>query len=193
MTTVQVDTSMAFKDIRDVMHVPLSLWDYLLIAGIVLLVLALAWFAWRWWKRRPEAEAPPVERIEPDVPAHVLARQRLSELEKKQLWQEGKHKQYQSEVTDIVRAYIEQRFNIPALEEITSEIVSDLALAGLDPSLVARSEAVLRLADQTKFARYTPSPAEHEAALRYAYEFVDATAPGSAQAPAVRDDGGGKA
>ena len=176
MSTVELDTSIAFRDIRDVMHVSLSLWDYLIIAGIALLLVLIGWYAWRRWKRRPIAVVEESVEAAPEIPPHVLARKRLESLEQQRLWQAGKHKEYQSGVTDTVREYIGRRFHIPAMEEITSEIISDLALAGTAPELVTRSEAVLRLADQTKFARYIPTSAEHEATMRYAYDFVDATA-----------------
>lgn len=177
ITTVKLDTSQTFKDIRDVLDVPLGLWDYLLYAAILLLIAAAVWFGYRWYKKRqlrPIEIAPdPV----PEIPAHALALQALESLRERRLWQNGEHKAYQSELTDIVRLYIERRFRIPAMEHPTSEIIPSMAVLGLAPSLVERAERVLRVADMTKFARFTPSSMQHEEGMTFAVEFVEATKP----------------
>ncbi|MBN1447034.1 MAG: hypothetical protein JXA28_03815, partial [Bacteroidetes bacterium] len=175
VTTVELDTTQAFRDIKDVLHVPLTIWDYLLIAGIVLLVALLLWFGLRWYKARQQ----PVEDIpaepEPDLPPAVIALRDLERLRTEQLWQKGEHKAYQSRLTDTIRAYIERRFRVPALEHPTSEIIPDVAMLGLSPEDVGGLEQVLRTADLTKFARYVPDATEHEHGMRFAVQFVENT------------------
>lgn len=173
--TVELDTSITFKEIKDVLDVPLTVWDYLLYAGIILAIVALLYFGWRWYKRRPEPET--AVEIPPDVPAHEIALQRLHELEAKNMWQNGNAKEYQSELTEILRWYIEHGHGVPALEQVTSEIIAGIALHGFEPHLITRLEQVLRVADMTKFAKYLPMPSEHHEALKFAYEFIEKTKP----------------
>ncbi len=173
----EVDTTQTFRDIKDVMHVGLTIWDYMLYAGIALVLAAVGWWLYRRWKRRRAARPEPVQ-VEPEapvVPAHIIALERLGRLESEHLWQAGRHKQFQSELTDIIREYIERKLAIPALEETTGEIVEALTRHGLTPELVQTLRTALVTADRTKFARYTPTQMEHEAGIRTGYDFVDAT------------------
>jgi hypothetical protein len=174
IATVKLDTMITFKDIKEVMHVSLTIWDYLLYIGIVLVIAGGVWYGYRWWKKRPApvvAEAPPP----PPLPAHIIALQKLHTLEDKRLWQAGQAKAYQSELTDTLREYVEKRFEFPALEETTGEIIAGITLQGLEPALITDVEHILRTADMTKFAKYQPTPQEHLTAMAVSYDFVDKT------------------
>lgn len=174
VSTVELDTTITYKDIRDVMHVPLTIWDYLMYTGIALLLALLAWMGYRWLRDRngaPDAQ----EESEPDLPPDVIALRDLEILRGKQLWQNAKHKAYQSQLTDIVRAYIERRFSVAAREHPTSEIMPEVAMLGLDTGLTTDLERVLRTADMCKFARYVPDAEEHERGMRFAMRFVETT------------------
>lgn len=177
ITTVELDTSQTFKDIKDVLDIPLGIWDYLLYAAILLLIAAAAWFGYRWYKKRLERPVEIAPEPVPDNPAHVLALQALESLRERRLWQNGEHKAYQSELTDVLRLYIERRFRVPAMEHPTSEIIPSLAVLGIDADRVERTERVLRVADMTKFARFTPSSMQHEEGMSFAIEFIEATKP----------------
>ena len=174
VSTVKLDTMITFKDIKEVMHVSLTIWDYLLYFGIALAIGGGLWYAYRWWKKRPApvvAEAP----APPPLPVHVVALQKLHALEDKKLWQAGEAKAYQSELTDVLREYVEKRFEFPALEETTSEIIAGITLQGVEPVLITDVERTLRTADMTKFAKYQPTPQEHLTAMAVSYEFIDKT------------------
>ena len=53
-----------------------------------------------------------------------MLRKQLEKLKQAQLWQNGKIKAYYSDLSDILRLYIENRYNSPALEMTTDEILS---------------------------------------------------------------------
>ncbi|MDT8323050.1 MAG: hypothetical protein RRA94_02975, partial [Bacteroidota bacterium] len=149
MSTVELDTTSTFKDIREVMHVPLTLWDYLMYAGIALLLGLLAWMAYRWLRERNSRSA--VDRHEEaELPPDIIALRALEALRNERLWQNARHKDYQSRLTDIIRGYIERRFSVPALEHPTSEIMPEVAMLGLTPVLTGDLERVLRTADMCK-------------------------------------------
>ena len=175
ITTVELDTTQSYRDIKDVMDVSLTIWDYLMIAGIILLAALLLWFGWRWYRGRRGREEAVEEPPAPEIPPAVIALSDLSALRGQRLWQEGRHKEYQSRLTDILRTYVERRFNVPAMEHPTSEIMPDVAMIGLPTEMVDRFEHVLQTADRTKFARYTPTAEEHESGMQFAVEFVEST------------------
>jgi hypothetical protein len=175
--TVELDTTQTFRDIKDVLDVPLTIWDYLLYLAVALLLAGLIWFGYRRYRRRKEHPVELAPEPVPEVPVHVLALQALERLRERRLWQNGEHKTYQSELTDILRHYIERRYRIPAMEQPTSEIMPGVAMLGLDPGLVERVERTLRVADMTKFARYVPSSMQHEEGMSLAVDFVEVTRP----------------
>jgi hypothetical protein len=89
------------------------------------------------------------------------------------LWQEGKHKQYYSGLTDILRAYIAGQWGVGALEMTSDEIIE--ALKGLTLSDKQRGGVteLLRESDLVKFAKYIPVEDSPEASYYKVYYFVE--------------------
>ena len=137
---------------------------------------ALVYLAYRYWKRRKRKKAPDVYVPPPKAP-HVLAYEELAALKEKKLWQQGLLKQYYSEVTEVLRRYIERRFEVMALEETTDEIIAGLRSKNLDNGIMAQTERILRRADLVKFAKYVPGIPEHEEMMVVVYDVVDKTKP----------------
>ncbi|MBL0176655.1 MAG: hypothetical protein IPP94_15555 [Ignavibacteria bacterium] len=183
---IEVDTSHAYKDIKDVVDVPLTIWEILAYIGIALAVLAIGWYAYRRYMRVP-VEVPPEEVQEVVRPPYDIAMEKLTALEARRLWEQGFDKEFQSELTEIVREYIELRYRVPALEQVTSEIVSGVAMMGLQSEIILKLEQMLRVADMTKFATYTPAPSEHALGLRIAHEFLEQTKPPAMAAPGTEE------
>jgi len=172
--TVAVDTSKQFKDLKPPLSVPIGWLEIALYAGGAALAAALAWLAYRYWKRRKARRSGEVYRA-PERPAHVIALEELSELKEKKLWQQGKVKEYYSELTEILRRYFEHRYDHPALEETTDEIIEGLQKLRFPPEMIARIEMLLRRADLAKFAKQRPGVTEHEDSMAVVYEVVDKT------------------
>jgi hypothetical protein len=176
---VPVDTADALRPIverRDVDYKPIP---WLLYGLIGLLVLGIGTFLFYryYWSRRPKPVREQVARPEPVVPIDEHALQRLRSLEEKRLWQQEHVKPYYSELTDIVREYIERRFGEPALESTSAEILQRLQPHGLAPESMQALGAMLRLADTVKFAKARPLPDQHQKAMRDAVAFVEANRP----------------
>ncbi len=174
--TVPVDTSQAFKDLKPPLSVPWTLAEIALYAGVVLLAAALGYLAYWYWKKRKRVMAGEVYVPPPKAP-HVLAYEELAALKEKKLWQQGLTKQYYSEVTEVLRRYIERRFGVMALEETTDEILAGLSSKQLGNGVMAETEKILRRADLVKFAKYQPGIPEHEEMMVVAYDVVDKTKP----------------
>jgi hypothetical protein len=174
VTTVPQDTSKDIKDLRPIMSLPLAWEDIGLYGGIILVVLALAFFGYRYWKKRKAAKGEDGY-VPPPRPAHAIAIEELGALKAKKLWQAGHVKQYYSELTEILRRYFENRYAMPALEETTDEIMAGLQKLRPGAELLHSTESVLRTADLVKFAKHTPSMSEHEQAMESVYVFVDRT------------------
>jgi hypothetical protein len=158
-------------------------WFWLWCALGLLLVGALLFWAWK--RSRKQAEAA----LEPVVPAHVRAKQRLREA----LALIGQPKEFCIAVSDTARWYLEERFDFHAPERTTEEFLYELQAT----DLLTRDQKdslseFLRRCDLVKFARYEPREPElhdlHDAALRLVEETEPVTPlPGepSAQPPAT--------
>jgi hypothetical protein len=168
--TVAVDTTREFKPIKGVMTVETDWRDYIwyIVGGVLLLALIIGVIIYFVRKPKPAPVVP--EGPKETLQEHTL--RLLNELEKKQLWQNQKVKEYYVELTDIVRNYIEARFNTPALELTTDELLYKAQMhRDLQPHH-AHLSVILTTADLAKFAKAQPMPQEHTTVMSKAIELV---------------------
>lgn len=174
---VEVDTTQPIRAIKGPMSAPLTFAEVLpwLLGALALVLLAL--LIWYIIKRR-KAHKPviPVKQ-KPREPAHTEALNALEALKQKKLWQQGHVKAYYSELSYIIRYYIERRFDIPAVESVSSDILDDLSTAHLSNEALNALSGLFELSDLAKFAKLEPLPAENDKALQEAIFFVNETAP----------------
>lgn len=109
------------------------------------------------------------------LPPHVVAIRELEKVHAQKMWQSGRHKQYYTRLTDIVREYIDERYGVPAMEMTSEEILDSLRDGNLPPAARKRLEELLRTADFVKFAKFIPGMEENEAVYNDAYYFVEDT------------------
>lgn len=171
---VAVDTTKDIMDIKEPMSVPITLMELLPYIGIGLAVIALAagliYFLVKRKKKIPEPVA-----MKPKEPPHLIALRKLSELEEKKLWQRNEIKLYYTELTDILRTYIEHKYNVIALEMPTDEILAGMRHIPIDPVIQGRLRQLLELSDMVKFAKASPLPSEHQLSLENGLAFVKGT------------------
>ena len=116
-----------------------------------------------------------VEEIKIVIPAHIIGLQKLQKLKQDELWQAGKVKMYHSAISEIIREYIEKRYEVHALENTTHEIMQSLRFHSIEPNLLTKLNQVLVLSDLVKFAKEKPLAAENEMSLMNAVGFVKGT------------------
>lgn len=162
-------------DIKAPIAEPYTLEEFLMeiIIGCVLIILIVlaVYFIVRAKKKKGEKAAPVRKR----QAVHILAMKALKELKAQELWQKGEMKAYYVRLTDILRAYIEERYNIKALESTTDEIVEGLKSKSVDKVLVERMEEILKIADMVKFAKSNPVGIDNDKCLADIMVFVDQT------------------
>ena len=185
----EIDSTMAITDIRDIEKAPIWWWGIIRWVLLALLIAGLfvgAYYGVMWYRKhflKDEEEA-----VEPELlrPADEVALEKLDEIKAQKIWKDGKVKEYQTELTDVVREYIGRRFDVQSTEK-----TSDETLKELKPILVAKGEGLeanvdgkalyerlskmLRTADLVKFAKWHTTPDENEQALTTAYDFVKET------------------
>jgi hypothetical protein len=141
-----------------------------------ILLLALGFLAWRYWQQRKNRQLPPViQQI--SQPPHIVAERLLAELRAKKLWQSGKTKEFYSELSRILRGYLEDQFTMPALETTTDELMDLLQKRNFAPDVLEKIQDLLQTADLVKFAKVEPPTTIHEDFLIHAESVVEATKP----------------
>ena len=174
----EIDTTNAITDIKPIAKAPVWVWGIVrwILLGILVLALAVGiYYLLRWWKNRPTEEQKP---IDPELlrPAEEVALEKLDAIKAEKKWQEGKVKEYQTDLTDVIREYIGRRFEVHSTEKTSDETLQ--AMKGLiEKDLFSRLSKMLKLADLVKFAKWTTTPDENESALTTAYDFVHQTTP----------------
>jgi len=183
----EVDTTLAITDIKDIEKAPIWWWGIIRWVLLGLLIAGLAvggYYLWEWYQkhRKPEEEA-----VEPELlrPADEVALEKLDVIKEQKIWKDGKVKEYQTELTDVVREYIGRRFDVQSTEKTSDETLRELkpilvngdglSVTGDGKALYEKLRKMLQLADLVKFAKWHTTPDENESALTTAYEFVQET------------------
>ena len=190
--TFEIDsTSQSIYDVKDLHNLPFRLGEirtYLIWGAAALLLLAAAaWGLVRWLRSRGKRIGD-LFRPAPPLPPHVAAIQALEALHNQKLWQNNRHKQYYSGITDILRTYIAARWEIGAMEMTSDEIIAAMQPVELPDKARMDLTAILRVADLVKFAKAAPEAEENEACYLKAYYFVEETKLVEEDAPAEGPD-----
>tara|TARA_B110000467_G_scaffold155868_1_gene168691 strand:- start:1715 stop:2341 length:627 start_codon:yes stop_codon:yes gene_type:complete len=153
------------RGLKDVIDIPTGnewvLWLFVAVAALVVTGVA-AWFVRRRLARRSEELAPP-----PPPPPHVVAWERLQ----RALGLIHEAEQFCTEVSQIIRVYLEERFNLHAPDRTTEEFLFELQSS---QRLICEHKQLLAdflgECDMVKFAKAEPPEQEllnlHEAASR---------------------------
>lgn len=182
MMPIDTTNLTAFFGPKDIWRFKLSWddWKSSFWLGLLLLlsVAALLWGVVRYLNNKPIIR---IIKIKPKLPPHVVALNEMERIKGDDKWRiGGRSKEYYTELTDVIRNYLNERFGINATEMTTNEIVENL-LAAENVQQVAGREAIkeleeiLVMADLVKFAKFEPAMNENDRNLVNAIEFVNNT------------------
>jgi len=113
-------------------------------------------------------------KIEPKVPAHVKALSEIEDLRQSGGPHSEDAKGYYTQLTDILREYINERFGFNATEMTSYEILERLE-ESRDKESLAELRDLLSTSDMVKFAKFKPMLNENDRNLVSAMEFVNDT------------------
>lgn len=178
--TFKIDSTSVLCDLKPQKAMPFRFGEISGYLSVALLVLALAvvaiWLLARHLAKRGKSLTD-LFKPEPPLPPHIVAIAALEELQNQKLWQNNKHKEYYSALSDILRTYLDGRFGVGAMEMTTDEIIDAIADIELPQKSAMDLVSVLRDADLVKFAKAMPEASENESAYSKVYYFVEETKP----------------
>lgn len=169
------DTTAQIYDIIGPYKAPLTLGEIL---PWILLVIVCGIIVWGLVKYLPRLKKSKtlVNPVIKQDPAHIIAFRDLEKLKEEKLWQKGEIKHYYTRLTEILRQYLENRFNVFSLELTTEETLNALISSGFkkDSSYKMLNE-ILSGADLVKFAKHNPDASENEIHFQNSWNFIDIT------------------
>lgn len=173
--SVMNQDSMTINPIKDIIREEADFSDYLIylyiLGGLILMVLIGYYF----YKNKNKAETVVMEEIPIVVLPHEKALNALAVLNLQKLWQNGQVKEYQSQLTSIIRQYLEDRYLIAAPEMTTDEISAALSNLDFDQKHTGVLRDILQIADLVKFAKAIPEEDVHSRFMTMAIDFVEKT------------------
>ncbi len=158
------------RDIKGPASLPSVINKYTVFA-VALLILCLALGVYLYILRKGGGEKYVLRKS-----AHQIAYEQLEALKAKDLIGRGLIKEYYTEISDIVRRYLEDRFRFRAPEMTTEEFLSSARdAAELERTHKDLLKEFLLCCDLVKFAKYAPSQEEVSAIFDSAKKFIDQT------------------
>lgn len=172
-----VDTTSAdIRDIAPLQREPYTFWEIFrwILLGLALVGVGLG----SYWVRKKHPHKSLLARPEPPLePAHVRALAKLETLRTQNLWQSGQSKAYHTQLTDIVRQYLEEACNIASTDMTSDQTVEAYQASPLStPEATQLLADVLQRADMVKFAKSEPLPHEHDLSMSQARTIIEQTA-----------------
>jgi hypothetical protein len=172
--SVVPDSAQAPKPLKPYREHPFrwrDLLEYKWIALVLALVALVIWVWQRFFNKQPQHAAV----LEMLLPPHEEALRNLIILRDQKYPERGMLKEFFSEFSQILRRYIERRYEFPALEMTTFDLEYEFADSHYPQILRTRLLPSLREADLVKFAKHVPDFRMCEAVLDLGFEIVELT------------------
>lgn len=170
--TLHPDQFFGPKDIREV---PITWNDIapLVYSALAMLILGAAavFFIIRYRDNKPIIK---IIKIEPKLPPHQAAMKKIEEIKADKQVQREDPKLYYTELTEVLRTYIKDRFGFNALEMTSTEIIDHL-LQVKDQQSINDLKSLFETADLVKFAKHAPMMNENDMNLVNAVDFINQT------------------
>ncbi len=178
----EIDKEQDIKDIKSIWKIPYTFQEILPYAGsfLGLIILIAAILLILYFRKKRTADGVFSFKPKHSLPPHVEAFERLEKLRLSQMWQTGLVKAYYTELTDILRVYIERQLHIPAVEMTSDELIDAINGSSIEENkelLLKILNSVLTTADLVKFAKSNPLPDEHDKCFKEVKQFVELTKP----------------
>lgn len=109
------------------------------------------------------------------IPPHLIALEDLDKLRNNELRNFEELKIFYSNISDIMRTYLEGRFNLNAIEKTTEEINTELNTIPLELKTKTLIKSILINSDLVKFAKYYPIKEEAISCLNKSIDFIEIT------------------
>lgn len=172
--TVPTDTSITkLKPLKPLIEIPFD-WTWytkhVIIGGIAFVLIILAiWYILKRYKKSNTSK------LQVQVPPDVKALEDLNALLKHEVWKTGDVKLFYSQLTEILKIYIENRYQCTVMELTSAELLDYIRTHITDTQILNALERILTHSDFAKFAKQFHNEALHRELLNLSKSFVEQT------------------
>lgn len=153
-------------DIKDILDIITESWIWIWILIAVAIALIIGYIIYQ--KRSKDIEVK-VEKIK--IPSDAKALVALNDVEKERLWAKGNPKKYCSDLSEILRSFIEETSNYHAMEITTDELINMVKNDKKYKFSEDLKNALWQM-DMVKFAKFAFEQEDYEKQLKYIRSYV---------------------
>lgn len=189
---IDIDTMTQIHPMAGTVSIPRKWYDFLpdfivdywawFVSAIIILAGAYAFY----WSRKHGIKTV-FKAPEKPIPPYEMAMRQLEVLRNRKLCERGQEKEYYTELTDILRVYLDRRFGINAMEMTTTQIKRAVRDNEATRPSTEQMSRILEMADYVKFAKVRPLPEDNARAFSSAIQFVEDTKPAPEPEPETTD------
>ena len=167
------------KELREIRNpkVPVSWLTWLLILLALLILFAVLF----WWRKRLEKEdGPSWQRFGPQKdtrPCHVIALSQIDALLDSGLWEQKQYKIFYITLSDILREYLQRRFNMDVSADTSAELLRHAKKETVMTPVLPDLKEFLSSGDLVKFAKVIPSETVRNRDITFLRHIIEQTVP----------------
>ncbi|MFC1478455.1 DUF4381 family protein [Candidatus Margulisiibacteriota bacterium] len=158
------------RDIKIPVNIPFPWYYWVLLVIFIALLVAIAYYIKQKLQKREMPEEQPAAPENIRTPEEI-ALEALAELEKMQVQSPEEIKEYYVRISEIIRRYLEQKYETAVMEATTTEIMSLIQQGSWQKP--EQIEKFLEDSDIVKFAKYLPGKNEMRAILDIAKRIIE--------------------
>ena len=155
----QIDNNASIKKIKPIKETTIFWWEYVFnflnkYVWLILAIIALAFLLFYLIKKRKTTVDKEDEL--PKIPLEIQLLEKLDLVEKSKYWQNGYFKKHYSELSEIIWAFLEYRYDIKTFEKTSDEILKSLKWTSINEKHLSELSRFFQLSDGVKFAKLKP-------------------------------------
>ena len=152
---------------------PDAIVDYWWVILVILLIIAVLIYVAIKLKKDKPLIPKKIKILSP----YEKAIQSMQILKDQKLWEQGLERDYFTRLTEILRQYLQDRFNVNALEMTSEEIIRTVSTNDEIKKNAEYIKQILGVADFVKFAKMRPLPSDNIQSFDNAMRFIEETKP----------------
>jgi hypothetical protein len=166
----KTDSTNELRDIKPIMEVTVKSYLWYYIAGATIVLLAIAFMLWRYFKNRKKE---PALISSSKLTPYDEAMQNLEKLKQLNLQNPEDIKQYHAKLSAIFKWFISRKQRVSIMNKTTGDVLVHLTQNNLPKDIVTQTATALRCGDAVKFAKYLPVAGESEACFNGIKETIN--------------------
>ena len=169
-------TTFQDKKLREIRS-PFKMYNWFTWLLVLLAVVALFYVLYLWRKRMTAPRAGSVAMVRDTRPCHVIALSQIEALLQSGLWEQKQYKIFYISLVDILREYLQRRFQWDVSAETSSELLARIKKEKELTPFINALRTFLTDSDLVKFAKAVPTEPQRNQHIIILRELIRQTTP----------------